>query len=68
MDNIVLQFLQNKLAIETSAIVQEHGFSAEKNNPTVFVSLAYDELLAVQQLVNEKLKTPVCKKELPTVT
>lgn len=65
MDNIVLQFLQNKLAIETSAIVQEHGFAAENNNPTVFVSLAYDELLAIQSLVNERLQTPICKKELP---
>ena len=53
---MVLQFVQNKLNLETSAVRQEYGFAAEKENPTVFVSLTFDEILALQELVNERLK------------
>lgn len=66
-DVIVLQFLQNKLNLEVSNIRQDHGFESERVNPTAFVSLAFDELLALQELINDKLKGPIPKMELPSI-
>jgi len=68
MDQIVLQYLQNKLNLEASAVREEFGTEADKKNPPVFVSLNYDEILTLQQLVNDKIGVfSSKKKELPFV-
>lgn len=56
MDLITLQFLQNKLELELSAIRQEYAFAAEKENPSVFVNLSYEETTVLLKLVVEELK------------
>lgn len=51
MDLITLQFLQNKLEIELSAIRQEFAVAAEEENPEVSVNFSYDELSVLRKLV-----------------